>query len=160
MAGILLALPRHACVETFYSLLADLIVAVHVGYVSFILLGQVLILIGAALGWGWVRNRWFRVLHITAIVIVALEALANIACPLTVWEYQLRRSAGQTVAEGTFIGRCLHDLIFFDNLPPWVFTVAYVSFAGLVLATLIFIPPRWRTSTLTRRASEGESQVA
>ena len=59
--------------------------------------GLLLILLGACLRWQWVRNRWFRVAHLLAIVIVAFEAINNIECPLTTWEYDLRRLAGQDV---------------------------------------------------------------
>ena len=126
-----------------HSFLADLIVAIHVGYVSFVVLGLLAVLLGAVLGWGWVRNRWFRLLHCLAIVFVALEAIGGMPCPLTVWEDQLRRAAGQTVTDGTFIGRLLHNLIFFE-WPPWVFTSIYIGFAGLVLLTLWLVPPVWR----------------
>jgi hypothetical protein len=127
----------------YYAWLADFVVAVHVAYVAFVLLGQAAILLGAALRWRWIRNRAFRLLHLVAIVVVASEAVLGIPCPLTVWETRLRRLAGQEAAEGTFIGRWLHDLLFFD-FPPWVFTTAYVSFALLVLATLVCLPPQWR----------------
>jgi Protein of Unknown function (DUF2784) len=129
----------------WYGILADVVVAVHVAYVSFVVLGQLAILAGVWRGWAWVRNRWFRLAHLLAIMIVALEAVFNIACPLTVWEGRLREAAGSQAVEGTFIGRWLHDLIFFE-LPPWVFTAVYVGFAVLVLATLWWVPPRWRRS--------------
>jgi hypothetical protein len=127
----------------FYALSADVIVAVHVIYVAFVILGELAILVGALLHWNWVRNRWLRLMHLAAILIVAGEALLHIDCPLTVWENQLRQLAGQTVADGTFIGRCMHGLLFYQ-LPPWVFTTSYVTFAGLVLTTLLLAPPRWR----------------
>lgn len=123
----------------WYSLLADFVVVIHVLYVGFILVGQVAILIGAWRRWSWVRNRWFRYAHLTAISIVALEALTGIVCPLTVWEDDLRRLAGETPTEGTFIGRAVHAILFFD-LPAWVFTTIYVFFAVIVLATLRIVP--------------------
>jgi hypothetical protein len=126
-----------------YGTLADVLVAVHVAYVSFVVLGQLAIVVGAWRHWDWVRNRWFRLGHLTAIVLVALEAVLGIACPLTVWEDQFRHRAGQEVTEGSFIGRWLHHFIFY-NFPPWVFTTVYVGFALLVLATLWWVPPRWR----------------
>src|SRR5262245_472887 len=101
-----------------YRLLADLIVAVHSGYVAFVLVGQILIVAGLLRGWGWVRNWWFRVAHLAAIVIVALEAVFDVPCPLTVWEARLREWAGQEASKGTFVGDLLHDLIFVDA-PPW-----------------------------------------
>jgi hypothetical protein len=126
-----------------YRLLADLIVAVHSAYVAFVVIGQALILIGLIRGWRWVRNWWFRVAHFAAIVIVALETVFDIPCPLTVWEQRLRELAGDEVSRGTFIGDLLHDLIFV-NAPPWAFTVAYVAFALVVAATFVFAPPRRR----------------
>ncbi len=132
----------------YYAWLADGIVAAHVAYVSFVIVGQIAVLLGAALHWQWVRNRAFRLLHLVAIVVVAAEAVLGFPCPLTVWETRLRRLAGQQAAEGTFIGRWLHDLLFFD-FPPWVFTTIYVSFAVLVLTTLLFVPPRWRARPRT-----------
>ncbi len=129
-----------------YRLLADLIVAIHSGYVAFVVVGQVLILAGLFRGWEWVRNWWFRVVHLVAISIVALEAIFDIACPLTVWEQRLRDLAGDEVSRGTFIGDLLHNLIFVDA-PAWAFTVAYVGFALLVAATFVLAPPRGREST-------------
>jgi hypothetical protein len=125
-----------------YGFGADVVVALHLAYVGFVLFGQVAILIGLLLGWGWVRNRWFRLGHLTAIVIVALEALLGIACPLTVWEENLRHLAGQEVTGDSFIGRCMHNMLFY-SIEPWVFTVCYVAFALLVIATFVLAPPRW-----------------
>src|SRR3954453_6359565 len=60
-----------------YSLLADLVVAIHVAYVSFLPFGQLTICAGVVLRWGWVRNFWFRSAHLLAIAIVATEAIFN-----------------------------------------------------------------------------------
>jgi hypothetical protein len=126
-----------------YGYLADGVVAIHVAYVAFVLVGQGVILLGAVLGWTWIRNLWFRSVHLVAIVYVAWEALWGIDCPLTVWEYDLRRLAGQDAAEGSFIGRWLHEILFYD-FEPWFFTCAYVAFAIVVFATFVAAPPRWR----------------
>src|SRR4051812_3189133 len=85
-----------------YGILADLVVAIHVAYVSVVVFGLLAIVLGRPFGWEWVRNRWFRVIHLVMIGIVATEAVFNWDCPLTVWEAQLRVAAGQTVADGTF----------------------------------------------------------
>src|SRR5436309_1713642 len=61
-------------VNLFYEILADLLFAVHFGYVSFVVLGQLAILIGWALRWLWIRNPWFRISHLVMILIVAFEA--------------------------------------------------------------------------------------
>jgi hypothetical protein len=128
---------------SFYGLLADGVVAAHVAYVSFVVVGQLLIWLGWALGWRFARNRWFRSLHLLTIAIVVFEALSNIDCPLTVWEYQLRRAAGQDVSEATFMGRLLHGLLFYDA-PAYVFTMGYYTTGALILGTFVLFPPAFR----------------
>lgn len=133
-----------------YGFLADAIVAIHVVYMAFVVFGQLAIMAGAVLKWEWIRNPWFRITHLVAIVIVALEALLGIACPLTTWEYDLRMAAGQPVSGESFVGRLLHNVLFY-HLPPWIFTTCYVSFALLVLVTLWWAPPRPRRLRLSGR---------
>ena len=60
-----------------YGFLADLVVAVHVGYVSYVVVGQLLIVIGWMAGWNWVRNFWFRMTHLLAMAVVVFEELCT-----------------------------------------------------------------------------------
>jgi hypothetical protein len=129
-----------------YGFLADLVVVAHVAYVSYIVVGQLAILVGAVLRWQWIRNPWFRWTHLLAIGLVALEAIWGIDCPLTIWEANLRRLAGQEVSDGTFVGRCMDAVIFYDA-PVWVLNTIHIGFALLVLGTLIVIPPRRRAAS-------------
>jgi hypothetical protein len=130
----------------WYGFLADLVVAAHVAYVAYIVVGLVAILVGAALGWHWIRNPWFRWTHLLAIGLVALEAIWGINCPLTVWEGNLRVLAGQEASEGTFVGRLL-DAVIFYQAPVWILNTVHVGFALLVLATLILVPPRRQSAS-------------
>lgn len=122
--------------------LADLIVVVHGLYVATVVFGLVFIFAGALMRWSAVRNFWFRTIHLAMIALVVVEALFGIPCPLTVWEYQLREAAGQPVEGRSFVGRLVHELIFYD-WPPIVFTILYVVFGLIVLATMVLVPPRW-----------------
>lgn len=124
-----------------YQLSADLVILAHVGYVLFVLLGQLAILLGAVLRWEWIRNFWFRATHFAMIAVVVFEALLGIVCPLTEWEQQLRAAGGGTVQEGSFIGRLMHNLLFVE-VSPTVLTVCYVLFGLLVLICLAWVPPR------------------
>lgn len=125
----------------FYRILADLIVILHFAYVAFVVLGLLLTIVGWWCQWQWIRNRWFRGVHLLMILVVVWEAWAGITCPLTTWEQSLRRRAGQETYQGDFIANWFHDAMFFEA-PPWVFTVAYTSFAVAVLAMLWLAPPR------------------
>ena len=93
--------------------------------------------------WRWVRNPWFRWTHLIMIVIVGVEAVLNIECPLTNWESRFRELAGQTASSESFVGRLLHNLIFV-SWPPWVIESLHVIFALVVLATFVLAPPRRR----------------
>jgi hypothetical protein len=126
-----------------YGLFADLVEGIHVVYVSVVVLGFAAILLGGIFGWQWVRNRWFRSIHLLMIAVVALQAVFNLDCPLTVWGDQLRILAGRQVAGGTFVGRLMHDLIHFDA-PRWVFDISYILFAAIVLGSFWLVPVRWR----------------
>ncbi len=57
-------------------MLADLIVVTHAAYVCFVVFGLAAVLVGVVLRWKWVRNPWFRGIHLAAIGIVVAEALA------------------------------------------------------------------------------------
>ena len=126
-----------------YGFLADAMVAAHIGYVAFVVLGQVAIVIGASLKREWACNPWFRGLHLLAIGIVVLEEFMGWRCPLTVWEEQLRVLAGQAVEGGTFMGRFLHDLLYIDDVwPAKAIQVLHVAFGALVFQALVMCPPR------------------
>jgi hypothetical protein len=118
---------------------ADALLVLHFGIVVFIVGGLLLTWIGAALGWRWIRNRWFRYLHLGAIGFVAAEALLGIACPLTVWEDMLRGG----VRTDSFVGRWVRYFLYYDA-PEWAFTAAYVAWTAATLATLRLVPPTRR----------------
>lgn len=132
-----------ASISMLYGFLADVIVTLHLAYVAFVVVGQLAIIAGLVCRWQWVRNFWFRILHLVAIGIVAGETLFAVDCPLTVWEKALRHLAGQPVKGDTFVGRLMHDLLFYD-WPTWVFTTIYYSVAAIILLTFVLAPPRWR----------------
>jgi hypothetical protein len=71
-------------------LLADIVVTIHLLFMLFVLIAQVLIVAGWLLHWGWVRNFWFRLVHLGSIGVVAAQALAGIICPLTTLERHFR----------------------------------------------------------------------
>lgn len=123
------------------GLLADAILALHVGVVAFVVLGTLAILVGGPLGWRWVRGFGFRLLHLMLLVFIALQAWLGRLCPLTVWEQSLRNHAGQATYDASFIQHWLSRLIFFDA-PWWLFVGAYSAVALLVAACWWRWPPR------------------
>jgi polyferredoxin len=139
-----------------YAQLADGVVAFHVAYVGFIVIGQLLIVAGAICQWQWVRNLWFRLAHLVAIAIVAVEAACNYTCPLTTLERTLREWAGEQASTDSFIARQMHSFIEHD-WPQWMFNVIHISFAFLVLLTFVLARPRWPWVSHARAAARGLS---
>jgi len=128
--------------EALYGFCADAIVVFHFLYVAFTVVGECVILAGAALSWRFVRSLPFRITHLCSVLLVSAEALLGILCPLTTWEYELRLKAGQRVeADLPFVARLVRSIIFYD-FPPWVFTALYIGFGAAVLITYLFIPPK------------------
>jgi hypothetical protein len=131
-----------------YALLADLIAIFHLLYVIFAVGGQVIIMVGWVKRWQFIRKPGFRITHLIAVGFVALEAVIGMICPLTEWEYMLRRMAGQSIDSNlSFIARLVRMIIFYD-FPPWVFTFMHISFGILVILTFIFVPPKHRKKDL------------
>ncbi len=128
--------------QSYYATAADLIVAFHTAYVGFVVVGQLLILLGLVCRWQWVRNPWFRVIHLLCIGVVAAEACCGVTCPLTLWERDLRALAGQGVNDSA-IGWFFNSILFF-NWPREYFTWIHISFGAMVLGTFIFGMPRFR----------------
>ncbi len=121
--------------------LADVLVIIHFFIVAFCVLGELAILLGAALKWSWIRKLPFRIAHLSAVLYVAGQAILGISCPLTEWEYALRHAAGQRYEEDlSFVARIVRSVIFYD-FPPWFFTALYVGFGAAVLLTFIIIKP-------------------
>ncbi len=132
------------------ALATDIVVFFHLAYASFVLVGFILILAWALFVWRWIRNRVFRWVHLVCIGVVAVEAVVGQICPLTLLENWLLVGSGQSGYERTFIGQLIYDLLYYD-FPAWVFTVAYVSLAGLTALTLVLIPPIRRTAGSPKR---------
>lgn len=120
---------------------ADAILITHALFVVFVVAGLILIFTGKLLSWSWVRNPWFRLVHLISIGIVVLQSWLDIVCPLTTWEMALRSKAGDTVYAGSFVAHWVGTLLYY-LAPEWVFIVCYTVFGILVLASWFWVRPR------------------
>lgn len=131
-----------------YGALANAVLILHVGIVLFIIGGLLLTFLGGARNWRWVRNFWFRALHLAGIAYIAMQAWLGIVCPLTTLEQWLRERAGQAAYGGDFVAHWLRKFMFYEA-QPWVFVVAYSSFGLLVLLSWFVFSPAypWRRAS-------------
>jgi hypothetical protein len=89
-----------------YGFLANGVLALHLAFVLFVLLGGLLVL-----RWSWIV--W---LHIPAILWGALVELAGWTCPLTPLEQWLLWRAGETGYQGGFIEHYLLGWLYPEGL--------------------------------------------
>ena len=130
----------------------------HVLFVAFVVGGLLLTVCGGHLGWAWIRNIWFRGVHLAAIGVVVAQSCVGMICPLTTLEMWLRSQVGQPTYEGSFIQYWLHRILYLD-LPAWAFIAAYTAFALLVVwAWTRFPPKRSRTPPSTSRSQAEDSE--
>ena len=123
------------------SVLADLVLAVHVGIAAFVVGMTLALLVGGPRRWRWVRRPWLRRLHVVLVGVIALQAWLGRLCPLTIWEQWLRMRAGQPSYSESFISHWLSRLLFFEA-PWWTFVIAYSVLAAVVVVAWVRWPPR------------------
>jgi len=100
------ARPRDNNDPVIYRLLADVVVALHLGFVLFVVLGGLLVI-------RWPRLAW---LHLPTVVWAIVIELAGWICPLTPLENRLRRAAGAGGYEGGFVEHYVVPVLYPDVL--------------------------------------------
>jgi len=89
-----------------YRTLADLIVALHFGFVLFVVLGGLLVL-------RWPRLAWA---HLPAAVWGVLIEFCGWICPLTPLENHLRELGGETGYSGGFVEHYIVAILYPERL--------------------------------------------
>ena len=117
--------------------LAAMVLAAHVAIILFNLFGLVAVPIGALCGWRFVQVRWWRLLHLASLAVVALQASLGRACILTLWQARLEGAK----PPAPLIMRWVEGLIYWP-LPLWVFSALYVLVFGYALLLFWLVPPR------------------
>ena len=109
----------------FLRLAADLILAIHLGFIAFVVLGGLLAL----------RYRWIAYVHVPAAVWGAYVEISGRICPLTTWENSLRRSAGESGYAESFLENYVVPIIY----PAGLTRSVQFAIAGLVIVANVVI---------------------
>jgi hypothetical protein len=86
----------------FYRIAADVVLALHLGFIAFVVLGGLLI----------IRYRWIVTIHVPAAVWGAFVEISGRICPLTIWENSFRRRAGESGYADSFVEHYLLPVIY------------------------------------------------
>lgn len=121
---------------------ADAIAVIHLGFVAFVVWTELLVLLGAVLGWEWTRDPVLRCVHLGLVGYVGVQDIFGRICPLTIWENRLRDRAGQTRSNKSFIGKVVHGLLMCE-LDERTLRRIRMTFALVVVVTFVAVFPRF-----------------
>jgi len=109
----------------YFTLAADLLLIIHLGFVCFVVAGGLLVM------------KWPRLvmLHLPAVAWGALVEFQGWLCPLTPWEQQLRLAAGQAGYHGGFVERYLLPVLY----PPGLEHNTQLLLGSMVIAINVVI---------------------
>ena len=147
--------------ELLLIFLADAILIVHVLFVFFVVFGLFAIYLGCFLKWHWIRNRIFRIVHLSAIGIVVIQSWIGFICPLTIWEMALRVEAGSETYSGFVYSALVAKVALLYSSRMGIYSNAY-NLWWYGSSKLVFSAPE-RTHEvvfiyhLTKRSSIGPS---
>lgn len=117
--------------QALAGVLADLVVALHLGFILFAVLGGMLAL-------QWRRVAW---VHVPAVLWGGYIEITAGVCPLTPLENRLRATAGEATYGGDFIGHYLAAIVYPEGLTSGVQLALGVL---LVLVNVVVYALVWR----------------
>jgi hypothetical protein len=130
-----------------YGIMADALLVLHFLWILFMLIGFFMTLWAVIIRFTFRRrnrflDRWvFRVIHLAGILFVALLAVLDKYCPLTIWEYQLRlKYDPDYLYPGSFIARHIEQLVY-PSVHPLAILIPTIFIAVFTLAAFVICPP-------------------
>jgi hypothetical protein len=129
--------------QNFYWYLGNAILITHFCLVLFVIGGLIVAWLGYFQRWQFVRNFYFRAIHLMLLGFIIAQTALGKDCPLTIWENQLRiKAGGEAVYQHGCITYWIDRFLFYDADQKMLNTIYYVFFALVVLSWLV-VRPRW-----------------
>ena len=109
---------------------SEIVLLFHFCIFLFMILSFFLIPLGYYQKWEWVKNRYYRLIHLVLMGIIFIETILGFMCPLTILENFLRNDK----EINNKITQIIHQIMYWD-LPSYQFIILYL----LSLLYLIFL---------------------
>ena len=117
-----------------YRLAADLVVALHLAFIVFMV-------VGGFLAWRWRPVAW---VHLPMVTWGVAISVLRFRCPLTPLEIHLRELAGQSGYDGGFIDHYIMAIVYPSGLTPTIQLVMAIGLALLNTAAYVGLVRRSR----------------
>ena len=117
-------------------LFSEIILLLHLLIFLFITSSFILIPIGYFQKWEWVKNKYYRSIHLILMGIISIETILGFMCPLTILENYFR----DDIKVDNKLTEIAHQILYWD-LPNYQFIILYIlSFSYLIFLWFFFKP--------------------
>ncbi len=124
-----------------FAELSGIVLYFHLVIILFIIFGFIAVPLGAKFKKKFIYEFWWRLTHLAAMVVVAVQAMLGKACFLTYIQSDLLESAGKKGYTVPFIQTYI-DRIIYHNFPIWMFSIVYVFLFLYTLYLWFKFPPK------------------
>jgi len=129
-----------------FAELSGIVLYFHLAVILFIIFGFIAVPFGAKFKKKFIYEFWWRLTHLAAMVVVAVQAMLGKACFLTYIQSDLLESAGKKGYTVPFIQTYI-DRIIYHNFPIWIFSIVYVILFLYTLYLWFRFPPKIKASS-------------
>ena len=114
----------------------EIVLFFHFFIFLFITFSFFLIPFGYFQKWEWVKNKYYRLIHLVLMGIILIETILGFMCPLTILENFLRNN----IEVDNNLTQIIHQIMYW-NLPNYQFIILYIlSFSYLIFLWFFFKP--------------------
>ena len=121
------------------SLFSEIVLLFHFCIFLFMILSFFLIPIGYYQKWKWVKNKYYRLIHLILMGIIFIETTLGFMCPLTTLENFLRNDT----EINNKITQIIHQIMYWD-LPTYQFIILYLLSLLYLIFLWIFFKPEFK----------------
>ena len=118
--------------------IADFILFIHLIIAIFIAAGMVIFPTCGLLSWRWCKNFSLRITHLGLIVVVFIETLIGVNCPLTVAENYFRAQA----THQSFVGSLMSNTLYWKMSETLFFYLYGICVVWVLILWILFPPSR------------------
>ena len=117
-------------------LFSEIVLLFHFCIFLFMILSFFFIPLGYYQKWEWVKNKYYRLIHLILMGIIFIETILGFMCPLTILENFLRNN----IEINNKITQIIHQIMYWD-LSSYQFIILYlISLLYLVFLWFFFKP--------------------